>query len=323
MAKDKPVCVYLGEAMQRYGFGHGHPFGPDRMDAFWREACDQGLDALVDLHDPVAASRQEIARFHDDTYIDKVMALSARGEGFLDAGDTPAFKGIYEAAAFVVGTTLDACHRLMAGDCTRVFIPIAGLHHGQRGAAAGFCALNDCGVAIETLKREYHLTRIAYVDIDAHHGDGVFYAFESDPVLYFADLHEDGRFLYPGTGAAAENGRGDAAGTKLNIPMPADADDQQFLRAWQRAEAFIDAARPQFILFQCGADSMAGDPITHLRYSSAAHRHAAKSLCGIADAHAKGRLLAMGGGGYNRRNLALAWTAVVDELVACTGTGAR
>ncbi len=322
MPKNKPVCVYLGDDLKRYGFGDEHPFGPDRMDAFWREVCEQGLDAALGMHQPVAASREDIARFHHDAYIDRVIELSARGEGTLDNGDTPAFKGIYEAAAFVVGTTLDACRRLMGGDCTRVFIPIAGLHHGQRGAAAGFCALNDCGVAIEYLKREYHLTRIAYVDIDAHHGDGVFYAFESDPALAFADLHEDGRFLYPGTGDPWENGRGDAAGTKLNIPMPPDADDRQFLLAWERVEQFIDAARPEFILFQCGADSIAGDPITHLRYSSAAHSHAAASLCALADAHAHGRLLAMGGGGYNRRNLAQAWTAVVASLVACTQASA-
>jgi acetoin utilization protein AcuC len=322
VSTSKPVCVYLGDALKRYGFGNEHPFGPDRMDAFWREACHQGLDVALALHAPVAASRQDIARFHDDAYIDKLMDLSTRGEGFLDCGDTPAFKGIYEAAAFVVGTTLDACRRLMNGDCARVFIPIAGLHHAQRGAAAGFCALNDCGVAIEYLKNEHALTRIAYVDIDAHHGDGVFYAFEADPVLIIADLHEDGRFLYPGSGDAGETGRGPAAGTKLNIPMPPDADDRAFLLAWKRVEDFIGAARPQFILFQCGADSLAGDPITHLRYSSAAHGHAAKRLCALADAHAGGRLLAMGGGGYNRRNLALAWTAVVKELVACTPTGA-
>jgi acetoin utilization protein AcuC len=318
VSKNKPVCVFLGDALKRYGFGDGHPFGPDRMDAFWREACDQRLDAALMLHEPVAASRQDIARFHDDTYIDKLIDLSGRGEGYLDNGDTPAFKGIYEAAAFVVGTTLAACRHLMDGDCARIFIPIAGLHHGQRGAAAGFCALNDCGVAIEYLKHEHNLTRIAYVDIDAHHGDGVFYAFESDPMLIFADLHEDGRFLYPGSGDARETGRGPAAGTKLNIPMPPDADDRQFLLAWERVEAFIDAARPQFILFQCGADSLGGDPITHLRYSRAAHGHAARSLCALADAHAGGRLLAMGGGGYNRRNLALAWTAVLEQLVACT-----
>lgn len=322
MTDRRSVCVYVGEDLKRYGFGEGHPFGPDRMDAFWREAAGRGLDASVTLHAPVAASREEIARFHDEDYIDRVVALSATGEGFLDAGDTPAFKGIYEAAAYVVGTTLDACRRLMARECARAFIPIAGLHHGQRGAAGGFCAFNDIGVAIEHLKHEHGLRRIAYVDIDAHHGDGVFYGFESDPTLAFADIHEDGRYLYPGTGQAAETGRGAAAGTKLNIPVPPDADDERFLAVWERVEAFVDAARPEFILFQCGADSVAGDPITHLRFSSAAHGHAAARLCALADTHAGGRLLAMGGGGYNRRNLALAWTAVLEQLIACTGTKA-
>jgi acetoin utilization protein AcuC len=254
--------------------------------------------------------------------MERLRGASALGEGYLDCGDTPAFKGIFEAAAFVVGTTLDACRRLMSGACARVFIPIAGLHHARRDRAAGFCALNDCGVAIEYLEREHGLTRIAYVDIDAHHGDGVYYGFEEDARLFIADLHEDGRFLYPGSGAASDRGRGDAAGTKLNIPMAPEADDRQFLAAWQRVEAFVDAARPQFIFFQCGVDSLGGDPLTHLRYSSAAHGHAARSLCALADIHSQGRLLAMGGGGYNRRNLALGWTAVVEQLLACTGADA-
>jgi len=318
MPQVNPVCVYVGDGLKRYAFGDGHPFGPDRMDAFWREVCDCGLDREVRVCEPVGASRADIERFHDPGYVDKVVAMSALGKGFLDQGDTPAFEGIYEAAAMVVGTTLDACRRLLDGECTRAFIPIAGLHHGRRDSAGGFCALNDCGVAIEWLARARGLARIAYVDIDAHHGDGVYYGFESDPALVFADIHEDGRFLYPGTGAASERGRGRAAGTKLNVPMPADADDDRFLEAWHQVEAFVDAARPQFILFQCGADSIAGDPITHLRYSSAAHAHAAERLCALADRHCNGRLLAMGGGGYNRRNLALAWTAVLARLVACT-----
>jgi len=203
----------------------------------------------------------------------------------------------------------------MAGECRRAFVPIAGLHHARRDRAAGFCVFNDCGIAIEALRAEHGVRRVAYVDIDAHHGDGVFYAFEDDPELCFADLHEDGRYLYPGTGAADETGRGAAAGTKLNIPMPPDADDGAFREQWQRVEGFVRAARPEFILLQCGADSLAGDPITHLRYSAAAHGHAAARLCRLADECCQGRLLALGGGGYNLGNLASAWTAVVAAMV--------
>lgn len=308
-------CVYIGEALARYGFGEGHPFGPDRMGVFWKAAQAAGLEPQVEICAPVSADRASIERFHTPAYVERVIGQSATGSGYLDLGDTPAFPGVYEAAAVVVGSVLDAVDRLMTVQCRRAFVPIAGLHHARRDSAAGFCVFNDCGIAIETLRSVYGLKRIAYVDIDAHHGDGVFYAFEVDPDLIFADLHEDGRFLYPGTGAAEESGSGVATGTKLNLPMPMGADDERFYAAWEQAEAFVEAAAPEFILLQCGADSIAGDPITHLQYSPAAHRHAAERLCALADRHCAGRLLAMGGGGYNRRNLARAWTAVVEALV--------
>ncbi len=312
------VALFYGEALRSYAFGHGHPFGPDRLDAFWSEATARKLPESVLLLNPETAGREEIERFHTPEYVDWVMERSRHGDGFLDYGDTPAFPGIYEAAATVVGTTLAACRAIMSGVCRRAFIPIAGLHHARRDAAAGFCALNDCGVAIETLKQIHGLSRIGYVDIDAHHGDGVYYGFESDSAVLFADLHEDGRFLYPGTGAIHERGSGSAAGTKLNIPMPPDAGDRQFFEVWEQVEAFIARGRPEFILFQCGADSISGDPITHLRYSTAAHAHAATRLCAVADEHCQGRLLAMGGGGYSRRNLALAWCAVLEAMIAAT-----
>jgi acetoin utilization protein AcuC len=234
----------------------------------------------------------------------------------LDAGDTPAFPGVYEAAAQVVGGTLEALAAIVTGPARRAFIPIGGLHHATRDSAAGFCVFNDCGVAIEAARRLHGIRRVAYVDIDAHHGDGVFYAFEQDPELKFADLHEDGRFLYPGTGSRSETGRGPAVGTKLNIPLPPGAGDAEFHAAWEEVEAYLDAARPELMLLQCGADSIAGDPITHLLLTPEAHAHAARRLSVLADRYASGRVLAMGGGGYNRGNLARAWTRVVEELAA-------
>jgi acetoin utilization protein AcuC len=307
--------VYVGEALALYGFGKGHPFGPDRMGAFWQRMVDKGLDKQVEVCAPVTATKDELLRFHTVDYVDQVIRQSKTGEGYLDQGDTPAFVGVYEAACTVVGTTLAAIDRIMQSDTASAFIPIAGLHHAARNTAAGFCVFNDCGIAIETLRSQYNLKRIAYIDIDAHHGDGVFYAFESDPDLIFADLHEDGRYLYPGTGAMHESGRGDAEGTKLNIPMKPDSTDDDFLEAWPKVEKHLEKFPPEFILFQCGADSLAGDPITHLRYSDAAHRHAASRLKQLANKYCHGRLLAMGGGGYNRDNLALAWTAVVESLI--------
>ena len=176
-----------------------------------------------------------------------MIELSQRGSGLLDAGDTPAFPGVYEAAANVVGGTLEALAAIVTGPVRRAFIPIGGLHHATRDSAAGFCVFNDCGVAIEAARRNYGIRRVAYVDIDAHHGDGVFYAFEQDPDVLFADLHEDGRYLYPGTGSRSETGRGPAIGTKLNIPLPPGAGDDVFLTAWQEVERYLEQAEPRAV----------------------------------------------------------------------------
>jgi acetoin utilization protein AcuC len=312
----RPVVLIAGAELATYGFPNGHPFGADRYGAFMaeieRSPCYTGLTQ----HPPRQATRAELEYFHTPSYVDRVIELSKRGSGLLDAGDTPAYAGVYEAAAFVAGGTLEALAAIVTGPARRAFIPIGGLHHATRDQAAGFCVFNDCGIAIEAARKVYGVRRVAYVDIDAHHGDGVFYAFERDPDLAFADLHEDGRFLYPGTGSRSETGRGPAQGKKLNVPMPPGAGDDAFVEAWEEVERYLDAARPELILLQCGADSLAGDPITHLKYSAEAHAYAARRLVALADRHSGGRLLAMGGGGYNRANLARAWTRVVEELAA-------
>lgn len=310
----RPVFVYKGEALARYGFGADHPFGDDRHAAFHAELDRLDPDQEIARVPPVDAPRSLIERFHTPEYVSRVELLSAQGQGYLDGGDTPVVPGIFEAASTVVGCTVQAVEAVMGGDARRAFVPIGGLHHAARDHAAGFCVFNDCGVAIEHLKARYGLERILYVDIDAHHGDGVYYAFESDPMLVFADLHEDGRFLYPGTGSEDETGSGDARGLKLNIPLPPGAGDDAFFTAWPAVEALIERTRPQFVLFQCGADSLAGDPLTHLELSENAHAHAAGRLCAFADRYCEGRLVAMGGGGYNRDNLARAWTRVVQAL---------
>jgi acetoin utilization protein AcuC len=308
------VAVVVSERLARYGFGDGHPFGPDRLAAFVREFAARGLDRQVRTLEPRTASEGELQAFHTPSYLDFVRERSASGVGYLDAGDTPAFRGIYEAAACVVGATLNAADSIMKGESRRAFVPIAGLHHAARDRAAGFCVFNDCGVAIELLRKRSGLNRIAYVDIDAHHGDGVFYAFEADPGVIFADVHEDGRYLYPGTGAASETGRGPAEGTKLNLPLPPGADDAAFARVWPQVIAHLERFEPEFIILQCGADSVDGDPITHMRFTPKAHGRAARELSELAERLGHGRVLALGGGGYNRTNIAHAWATVVENL---------
>ena len=307
-------CVYLGDKLAAYGFGNDHPFGPQRHHVFEQAFYHQQLDQKVDIRPPVKTDQKTLELFHTEEYIQKVIEQSKFGTGYLDNGDTPAFIGMYEAACYVAGSVVDAIEQLMKSHYKKAFIPIAGLHHARRHTAAGFCVVNDCGIAIEMLLQKYGLQRIAYVDIDAHHGDGVFYSFEDEPRLIFADMHEDGRFLYPGTGAINETGKGEAAGSKLNIPMPPQSNDELFFKMWPHVENFLEKHRPEFILFQCGADSIKGDPITDMQYSQLAHAHAAKRLAEIAEQHCGGRLLAMGGGGYNHDNIAKTWTAVVDAM---------
>ena len=316
MTDKQQVLVVKDPATAAYGFGEGHPFGPDRHDVFHAELADSGVAADVKFVVGRPAIRAELSTFHTERYIDFVAEACAGGSAVLDGGDTPAFPGLYESAAHVAGSTLTLVDAIMAGAARRAFIPIGGLHHAGRDHTSGFCVFNDCGIAAEVLRAKYGLRRIAYVDIDAHHGDGMFYAFEEDPDLIIADIHEDGRALFPGTGHQNETGKGAAAGTKLNIPLRPRMGDEKFMEVWEQVEAFLDAAAPEFILFQCGADSIAGDPITHLEFTPEAHAHAARRLCAIADKHCEGRVLGMGGGGYNRDNLAKGWTAVVREMVA-------
>lgn len=308
------VGLYVGDELAGYGFPDGHPFGPDRLAAFVAEARRRGLLDRAAALPSVAGDRDQLERFHAAAYVDRVEELSELGAGLLDHGDTPAFPGCHEAAARVVGTVLDAAERVMTGELERAFVPIAGLHHARRDRAGGFCIYNDCSVAVAFLL-ERGIERLAYVDIDAHHGDGVYYGFEEEPRLFIADIHEDGRHLFPGTGRESEAGRGAGAGTKLNIPLPPGSDDEAFLGAFARVEAFLEQARPELILLQCGADGLAGDPLTHLSYTTAAHREASRALCELARRHARGRLLALGGGGYDRRNLAAAWCEVLEQLL--------
>lgn len=308
------VLVYRGEAIAAYGFGDPHPFGTDRHDVFHAELERAALGGAIDYGRPRQAEVEELALFHNADYIEKVSRMSADGDGWLDGGDTPVVPGIYDAASAVAGTVLSAVDDIMSGRHRRAFVPIAGLHHAARNGAAGFCVFNDCGIAIEYLRQRHGIRRPAYVDIDAHHGDGVFYGFEDDPDLVFADIHEDGRFLYPGTGAAEETGTGPAVGTKLNIPLAPGADDRDFAVAWKRVEAYLESMQPEFIIMQCGADSLEGDPITHLCWTEEAHAGAAAALCRLADKYCGGRIVGTGGGGYNRNNLARAWTRVVESF---------
>jgi acetoin utilization protein AcuC len=266
---------------------------------------------------PKQATKEDLQLFHTERYIDFVKTSSQPGEGYLDFPDTPAFPGVYEASLYTVGSTLYGLETILRNEFRHFFNPVGGLHHAARDRASGFCVFNDAAIAISRALRQEGMKKVAYVDIDAHHGDGVFYGFESDPGVIIADMHEDGRSLFPGTGDASETGRGGAIGTKLNLPLRAGSGDAEFIEAFDRTYEFLLGFAPEFIFFQCGADGLQGDPLTHLRYSSAAHAYAAKRLHELAHETCEGRILAMGGGGYDAKNVNAAWSAVVEELSSC------
>ncbi|MDV3277974.1 MAG: acetoin utilization protein AcuC [Nitrososphaerales archaeon] len=319
--RDCRLTVAYGPESELYSFPESHPLNNSRANLFAESlgrlaslgtAASSGRLRVVK---PTPAKAEDLLLFHTPEYVQLVREASKVGKGHLDYGDTPAFKGVFEASLFPVGSSLKGLKLLLDGECNHFFNPIGGLHHARSGSAGGFCVFNDAAIVIHKALAEGKFSRVAYIDIDAHHGDGVFYAFESDPRVVVGDIHEDGRFLYPGTGSATETGRGEARGTKLNIPIPPGSGDTEFFVALARIVEFVRGFRPEFIFFQCGADGLAGDPITHLRYSSAAHAYAAKKLHSMAHEFCEGRILAMGGGGYDPENVSAAWSTVVRELM--------
>ena len=304
------VGVSEGKELLLYSFPSPHPFTSTRAAKFWEELHSKRLQ--VEQLQPQKADVNLVELFHTIEHIRYVELASKLGYGALDQGDTPAFNGIFEASQYVVGSTVSAVDMTARGELDHAFNPVGGLHHASRGSSAGFCVFNDIGVSIEFLRRAHSIKRILYVDIDVHHGDGVFYSYETDPDLFIFDIHEDGKYLYPGTGSAEEIGKGQAKGTKINIPLEPGSTDQQILDQLPRLEEFAIESKPEFIIFQCGADGLRGDPIAGLAYTSRAHREVSGLLHRLAHKLCAGKIVALGGGGYVPENCAVAWVAVVE-----------
>jgi acetoin utilization protein AcuC len=275
---------------------------------------EEGDSSRIQRMGLVAGSEEDLLEFHTREFVDRVKKASKSGQGLLDGGDTPAFRGMYEASLYPVGNSLNGLRLIMEGKVDHFFNPVGGLHHAGPDAARGFCVFNDCVIAILRSLNDFGMRRVAYVDVDAHHGDGVYYEFESDPRVVIGDIHEDGRYLYPGTGAETESGTGSGLGTKMNIALPPGSGDPEFFKAFNRVEDFVRKSKPEMLFFQCGADGLAGDPITDLRYTAEAHAYASKKLHLLAHEVCSGRILALGGGGYNPVNVATAWSAVIREF---------
>ncbi|MCM8784551.1 MAG: acetoin utilization protein AcuC [Candidatus Omnitrophica bacterium] len=304
------IYVALDDLLSLYSFPE-HPFNKQRYFAFKDALEKKGLIRYLKKVESREAKRDELLLFHTKEYIEFVKNKDKEG-GYLDYGDTPAFEGIFRASSIIVGTTLNCIDKAIQEN-TKVFTPVGGLHHAYRDRASGFCVFNDICISINYLRKKYGIEKILYFDIDAHHGDGVYYSFIEDQDLYIVDFHQRG--IFPGTGSKTEKGIGKASGTKLNIELTAGTTDEIFLGELKKIEEFLNTIKIEFILFQAGCDSLADDPITFLNLTERVHQGVTGILIEIADKQAKGRMVVFGGGGYSLSNIKKGWIAVIEELL--------
>jgi len=301
----------------KYDFGDGHPLTPIRLKLTYELSRAKGLfdDQRIKIIPPRVATEEDLRLFHSEEYINLVKRMSKSGRGLLDLGDTPAFKGVYEASAMTVGATLDAVDAVMNGQADHGVNISGGLHHAHEDRASGFCVFNDPAVAVAYLKKKYNLSRIMYFDMDAHHGDGVMYGFYTDAGVLDVDFHEDGRFLFPGTGFTFETGEKAGEGFKANIPVPPGTGDEPYLTGFREiVPVLVRAYKPEFIIAQCGADSHTDDLLAHLLLTTRTYEENIATLHKLAHEFASGRMVAVGGGGYNPANVARCWTLVAATL---------
>ena len=297
--------VAWDEAMTRYDFGRGHPMDPVRLDLTMRLAGALGLlDAPgVEVVAPVVADDDLLGLVHTPDYLAAVRRTSAdparpdRTRG-LGTDDNPAFAGMHEASARTVGATVDVACAVWAGEALHGVDIAGGLHHAMPGCASGFCVYNDVAVAIRALQRA-GAERIAYVDVDVHHGDGVQAVFWDDPGVLTISLHESPRTLFPGTGGPDETGGPGAPGSAANVALPPGTGDAGWLRAFDAVvPPLLRSFGPQVIVSQHGCDTHARDPLAHLELTVDAQRAAAVAVHDLAHELADGRWVATGGGGY-------------------------
>ena len=309
------------EGFVNYNLGPFHPLRPVRVKLTYdliqsKQLIDNDLTELVRAR---SASRDEILLFHEDDYLRLVEQLSKKGSGLLDAGDTPAFKGCYEATSLVVGASIVGADMVMNGTLTHSFNPSGGLHHAHPERASGFCIFNDPAIVITYLKSKYNIKRLLYLDIDAHHGDGVMYGYYDDPGVLDIDFHESGQFLFPGTGFTDETGKGEARGLKINIPLPPGTGDQAYLEAFREVvPRTVRDFRPEIILLQCGADGHLDDKLAHLRLTTVTYSEVIRQMHQLAHELCGGRLLLFGGGGYTLGNVPRVWTVAFQTLATKT-----
>jgi len=299
-----------------FRFSPDHPFNPERVTRTFRMCERRGLFADPDVRvvDVETAEDGVLERFHTSEYIEALRRANGGTEVDVEmlrhgigSAENPVFKGVYDFSALSATASL-AGARLILGGAPAAFNPCGGFHHAYPDRASGFCYVNDVAIAIDELRAAG--LRIAYVDIDAHHGDAVQSAYYGDPTVLTVSVHETGRTLFPWGGSEREIGQGAGRGYNVNVPLEPGADDEIFLAVFR--EIVMEALqrfRPDVIVGQFGTDTFATDPLTHLRLTNNGYIEAIEILH-----RSFPRILALGGGGYNMGDVERGWTLLWAEL---------
>ena len=311
------------DSLADYRFTAQHPLDPRLLELTLQLIRRLGL--FDDTHTLVPARRasdDELLSVHSPGFVQAVKRASSGGATAPDlrsyglgTDDVPVVAGMHDAAAHIVGATLEAASLVMSGRVTRAFSMAGGLHHARQSEASGFCIYNDAAAAIRWMQQT-HGSRVMYIDIDAHHGDGVQQIFYDDPGILTLSFHESGAFLYPGTGFIDEMGAGDGYGYSVNVPLDPHTEDESFLECVSTLVPRIaELFGPDVIMLQAGCDAHVLDPLTDLRCTTTLYREATRLVCDVADAHCNGRVVATGGGGYAIHQVVpRAWTLVWATL---------
>lgn len=313
------VTVVWDDDFLAYDLGPDHPLHPVRLALTMSLARELGvLDRPnVTIVAPRPAGEELLTLVHDPAYLEVVRRAPhlrrGLGHGF-DSTDNPVFPGMYEASALIAGGSVLAAERVWSGGTQHAVNIAGGLHHAMRARASGFCVFNDPAIAIARLLA-LGAERVAYVDLDVHHGDGVQAAFYDDPRVLTVSLHQSPLTLFPGTGFPDELGRGDAVGTSVNVALPAGTDDEQWHRAFAAVvPGVLRAFRPQVLITQAGCDTHHEDPLAELALTVDGQRSSYMVLHDLAHELCDGKWVALGGGGYGLvRCVPRAWTHLLAE----------
>jgi acetoin utilization protein AcuC len=305
----KAVFVW-DDAYLDYSFPGDHPFKSLRESMTKKLLEERGAFHYLDIVKPIPINENLLLNVHSKEYIEFVKKKSEEGEGYLDEGDTPAFKGIFEAALKRVSGTVTAVNLLQRYD---VAINIGGgFHHAKYNSAAGFCVFNDVALGIKIAEEKYN--RIALVDIDGHHGDGTQYLLYNDPKSLKISLHMFHPRFFPGTGDIYEIGEGEGKGYTINIPLPPGTADDMYLYAFKEIVVpKLEQFKPEVIFILNGGDSHFTDPLVELKLSNRGYLDIIRILHSISKKF-NSRIVMTGGGGYNYESTAKIWALSIAEL---------